>query len=197
MVLAGYLLRCLYRRRVAVLHADRGARLFRQRHLHRRRAVHGGDLAGPAARQRHGPQLRRRQLRQVPRAARAGADHGRGRYDQAAAPNLAMLGPALVYFAAWYILGIIGFWVFGSSPRAAPSTRSTAGTTRRRRPLPRNSGIRRVGPSTRWRGLVPRPFWQARCPCGILVTGLVARGVDWPAACIAFTVQNCGSGQNH
>jgi len=24
-----------------------------------------------------------------------------------------MLGPAFVYFASWYILGLIGFWVFG------------------------------------------------------------------------------------
>jgi hypothetical protein len=24
-----------------------------------------------------------------------------------------MLGPALSYFAAWYLLGIIGFWAFG------------------------------------------------------------------------------------
>ena len=24
-----------------------------------------------------------------------------------------MLGPAFVYFASWYILGVIGFWVFG------------------------------------------------------------------------------------
>ena len=24
-----------------------------------------------------------------------------------------MLGPAFVYFACWYILGIIGFWAFG------------------------------------------------------------------------------------
>src|SRR3981189_2641206 len=73
--------RCLYRRRVAVLHPDRGAKLFRQRRLHRRRAVYGGDLAGPAACQRHGPQLWRRQLRQVHRPARAGTDHGRGRAD--------------------------------------------------------------------------------------------------------------------
>jgi hypothetical protein len=24
-----------------------------------------------------------------------------------------MLGPAFVYFACWYIVGIVGFWVFG------------------------------------------------------------------------------------
>jgi hypothetical protein len=24
-----------------------------------------------------------------------------------------MLGPAFIYFASWYILGLIGFWVFG------------------------------------------------------------------------------------
>ena len=72
--------------------------LLRQRRLHRRRAVHGGDLAGPAARQRHGPQLRRRQLRQVHRPARAGADHGRGRSDQArrAQPRHARPGAELL-----------------------------------------------------------------------------------------------------
>src|SRR5712671_3432049 len=30
-----------------------------------------------------------------------------------AAPNLTMLGPAFAYFAAWYVLGVIGFWAFG------------------------------------------------------------------------------------
>jgi putative MFS transporter len=38
---------------------------------------------------------------------------GAGDIIKPAAPNLAMLGPAFVYFAAWYILGIIGFWAFG------------------------------------------------------------------------------------
>ncbi len=38
---------------------------------------------------------------------------GAGDIIKPAAPNLAMLGPAFVYFACWYILGIIGFWVFG------------------------------------------------------------------------------------
>jgi len=56
--------------------------------LHGRRPLHGRDLAGPVARQRHGPQLRRRQLRQVPWAARVGADHGCRRCDQAGRPNL-------------------------------------------------------------------------------------------------------------
>jgi len=28
-----------------------------------------------------------------------------------------MLGPAFVYFASWYILGLIGFWVFGFEPK--------------------------------------------------------------------------------
>ena len=45
---------------------------FSSADLHGRRAVYGGDLAGPAARQRHGHELWRRQSRrQVPRAARA------------------------------------------------------------------------------------------------------------------------------
>src|SRR5438552_1437641 len=38
---------------------------------------------------------------------------GAGDIIKPAAPNLAMLGPAFVYFACWYILGIIGFWAFG------------------------------------------------------------------------------------
>jgi putative MFS transporter len=38
---------------------------------------------------------------------------GAGDIIKPAAPNLKMLGPAFVYFAGWYILGIIGFWVFG------------------------------------------------------------------------------------
>ena len=71
MVAAGYLYDVYIFGVVAVLHPDGGAKLFRQRRLHGRRALHGGDLAGPAARQRHGPELWRRQLRQVHRAARA------------------------------------------------------------------------------------------------------------------------------
>jgi len=27
-----------------------------------------------------------------------------------------MLGPAFAYFASWYVLGLIGFWVFGYEP---------------------------------------------------------------------------------
>src|SRR6266567_4112714 len=42
---------------------------------------------------------------------------GAGDVIKPAAPNLAMLGPALSYFAAWYILGVIGFWVFGFEPK--------------------------------------------------------------------------------
>ena len=38
---------------------------------------------------------------------------GAGDIIKPAAPNLVMLGPVFVYFACWYILGIIGFWVFG------------------------------------------------------------------------------------
>jgi putative MFS transporter len=38
---------------------------------------------------------------------------GAGDIIKPAAPNLVMLGPAFVYFASWYILGIVGFWVFG------------------------------------------------------------------------------------
>src|SRR5438552_8067438 len=38
---------------------------------------------------------------------------GAGDIIKPAAPNLAMLGPAFLYFASWLILGIVGFWVFG------------------------------------------------------------------------------------
>src|SRR5260221_5357802 len=41
---------------------------------------------------------------------------GAGDLIKPAAPNLSMLGPAFVYFASWYILGLIGFWVFGFEP---------------------------------------------------------------------------------
>ena len=44
---------------------------------------------------------------------------GAGDVIKPAAPNLAMLGPALSYFAAWYIVGVIGFWVFGFEPKGA------------------------------------------------------------------------------
>src|ERR1700738_4805018 len=42
---------------------------------------------------------------------------GAGDITKPASPNLVMLGPAFVYFAGWYILGIIGFWVFGSETK--------------------------------------------------------------------------------
>ena len=42
---------------------------------------------------------------------------GAGHLIKPAAPNLVMLGPALSYFAAWYILGVIEFWVFGFEPK--------------------------------------------------------------------------------
>jgi MFS transporter, putative metabolite:H+ symporter len=38
---------------------------------------------------------------------------GAGDIIKPAAPNLKMLGPAFIYFASWYVLGIIGFLVFG------------------------------------------------------------------------------------
>ena len=38
---------------------------------------------------------------------------GAGDIIKPAAPNLVMLIPAFIYFASWYLLGIIGFWVFG------------------------------------------------------------------------------------
>src|SRR3954468_16827108 len=38
---------------------------------------------------------------------------GAGDIIKPAAPNLVMLGPAFIYFASWYILGVVGFWVLG------------------------------------------------------------------------------------
>jgi putative MFS transporter len=42
---------------------------------------------------------------------------GAGDIIKPAAPNLVMLGPAFIYFASWYILGVVGFWVFGPEPK--------------------------------------------------------------------------------
>jgi hypothetical protein len=42
---------------------------------------------------------------------------GAGDIIKPAAPNLVMLGPAFLYFASWYILGVVGFWVFGPETR--------------------------------------------------------------------------------
>jgi putative MFS transporter len=38
---------------------------------------------------------------------------GAGDIIKPASPNLVMLGPAFLYFASWYILGVIGFYAFG------------------------------------------------------------------------------------
>jgi putative MFS transporter len=43
---------------------------------------------------------------------------GAGEIIKPAAPNLVMLAPAFIYFASWYVLGIIGFWVFGHETKA-------------------------------------------------------------------------------
>jgi len=42
---------------------------------------------------------------------------GAGDLIKPAAPNLVMLAPAFIYFASWYILGVVGFWVFGPEPK--------------------------------------------------------------------------------
>jgi putative MFS transporter len=42
---------------------------------------------------------------------------GAGDIIRPASPNLAMLGPALSYFAMWYVFGVIGFWAFGFEPK--------------------------------------------------------------------------------
>jgi putative MFS transporter len=68
---------------------------------------------------------------------------GAGDIIKPAAPNLKMLGPAFVYFAAWYVLGIIGFWVFGPETKgrtfdeldeAHDAARATASAARVRAP---------------------------------------------------------------
>src|SRR6516162_1949235 len=114
---AGLPLRRLYRRLVGVLHPVHRPDVLWQRELLGRRALYGRDLAGAIARQRYGRQLRHRQFGQVHRTLRPVPDHGRRRRDQAGCANLAMLGPAFVYFASWYVLGLIGFWVFGYEPK--------------------------------------------------------------------------------
>ena len=55
--------------------------------------------------------------RQVHRAAGAGADHGSGRCDQARRTQPGHARPGTGYFAVWYILGVIGFYVFGFEPK--------------------------------------------------------------------------------
>src|SRR5262249_40134390 len=42
---------------------------------------------------------------------------GAGDIIKPAAPNLVMLAPAFIYFASWYVVGIIGFWAFGPEPK--------------------------------------------------------------------------------
>src|SRR5262249_16900268 len=68
---------------------------------------------------------------------------GAGDLIKPAAPNLVMLGPTFVYFASWYVLGRIGFWVFGCEPQGgtfeeidtpleAPMQTAVAGSALRR-----------------------------------------------------------------
>jgi MFS family permease len=65
----GLSLRRLYRRLVAVLHVAGSGNLFQQCDLHCRRTVYVRNLAGPAAQQRHGHELWRRQSRRQGSAA--------------------------------------------------------------------------------------------------------------------------------
>jgi putative MFS transporter len=138
-------LRRLYRHLVAVLHADRRAGLFQQRHLHGRRPLHGRDLAGPAAQQRHGVQLRRRDLSgKVLGPFGLALITGAGDIIKPAAPNLAMLGPAFIYFACWYLLGLVGFWVFGPETKGRTFEEMDSALDRRAaapaRPLAQSAG---------------------------------------------------------
>ena len=88
------------------------AELLRQRQLLDRRPVYGRDVAGSAARQRHGPRLRRRQSRQVHRAGRAGADR---RLVQLCKPegDARRADPGLQLFRLWYVFGAVAFWLIG------------------------------------------------------------------------------------
>jgi hypothetical protein len=60
---------------------------------------------------------------------------GAGDLIKPAAPNLVMLGAALSYFAAWYILGVIGLWAFGFEPKGRTFKRSPTRTICWRRQL--------------------------------------------------------------
>ena len=89
--------------------------LFQQLDLHGRRALYVGDLAGTAAQQRHGHELWHRQSRrQGSRTGGLGGDHGGRRHHQAggAQSRSCSARPSSIS-PRWYILGIIGFWVFG------------------------------------------------------------------------------------
>jgi putative MFS transporter len=68
---------------------------------------------------------------------------GAGDIIKPAAPNLKMLGPAFVYFACWYIIGVIGFWAFGPETKgrtfdemdeAHEATRAASSASRVRAP---------------------------------------------------------------
>jgi putative MFS transporter len=68
---------------------------------------------------------------------------GAGDIIKPAAPNLAMLGPAFVYFACWYAIGIVGFWVFGpeTKGRTFEEMDSTLGTpAASARPMAQSAG---------------------------------------------------------
>ncbi len=87
---------------------------------------------------------------------------GAGDIIKPAAPNLVMLGPAFVYFACWYILGIIGFWVFGPETKgphlrgdgrgARPADRRGATGGANRRQLTGSSRLSGSGSSPRATG---------------------------------------------
>ena len=167
---------------------------FSSADLHRRRAVYGGDLAGPAARQRHGPQLWRRQFGgKVLGPLGLALIMGAGDIIKPAAPNLVMLGPALIYFASWYLLGVIGFWVFGPETKGrtfeemdsaldAPGPRRQA--SRRRACRPDSAGPFRRGTNTIGRAAPGRscsgkagPEFAASAVAGDVEVGAVARRV--------------------
>ena len=73
--------------------------LFQQCDLHGRRALYVGDLAGPAAQQRHGHELWHRQSRrQGPGAGGPGVDHGCRRHHQAGSAQSRDARPRLPLF---------------------------------------------------------------------------------------------------
>src|SRR5712691_8385909 len=100
---------CLHRLRVAVLCADSGADVLRQRQLFGRRAVYGRDLADPAARQRHGTGVWGRQQRQDPGTARIGGDPRCQRSDQAGSAESRSARAGLPLFRV--VVGPRNHWV--------------------------------------------------------------------------------------
>src|SRR5262249_9663593 len=82
---------------------------------------------------------------------------GAGDLIKPAAPNLVMLGPAFLYFASWYVLGLIGFWVFGYEPRGRTFEEIDETLDAPMRTAVAGSGLPRwFSAHIRWEGYRPR-----------------------------------------